>query len=83
MDEKITRTKLSPLDWFSLITGVLGLLADTIAIWAFAASLGLLMFPTGGNKPEDATDGTLLLTAILGFYCLTLIVWFLIRFERA
>jgi len=74
-------TKLSPLDKFSLATGILGLGADTLAIGSFVYSLGLFAIPQ--ENQVNAPQGNLLLTAIIGFYSLTLIVWFLFRFERS
>jgi hypothetical protein len=77
------KEKLSRLDKFSLITGVIGLVADTIAIGSFAYSLGLLGLPILGEMSHESKDGNLLLTALVGFYSLTLIVWFLLRLERS
>ncbi|MFZ5858865.1 MAG: hypothetical protein ACOYZ6_18715 [Chloroflexota bacterium] len=77
------KEKLSRLDKFSLITGVIGLVADTIAIGSFAYSLGLLGLPILGEMTRESKDGNLLLTALIGFYSLTLIVWFLLRLERS
>jgi hypothetical protein len=74
--------KLSRLDKFSLITGIIGLAADTLAIGSFAASLGLLSLPSQSST-VSSTAGNLLITAVVGFYSLTLIVWFLIRLERS
>jgi uncharacterized membrane protein len=73
--------KFSALDKFSLVTGIIGLVADTLAIGSFVYSLGLFALPKGTQT--TAPQGNLLLTAIVGFYSLTLIVWFLFRFERS
>jgi len=73
--------KLSPLDRFSLATGIIGLVADTLAIGSFVYSLGLFALPH--ENQAVAPQGNLLLTAIVGFYSLALIVWFLFRFERS
>ena len=73
--------KLTALDKFSLATGIIGLVADTLAIGAFVYSLGLFAIPK--ENQVNAPQGNLLLTAIVGFYSLTLIVWFLFRFERS
>ncbi len=76
-----SNNKLTALDKFSLVTGIIGLVADTLAIGSFIYSLGLFAIPKENqvNHPQ----GNLLLTAIVGFYSLTLIVWFLLRFERS
>ncbi len=71
--------KVTGLDKFSLFTGVIGLVGDTIGILAFAGGLIIPSLP----KPEVLPEGGLLITALMGFYFLTLIIWFLIRFERA
>jgi len=71
--------KLSGLDKFSLLCGSIGLIVDTIAIIGFSGGLVLPYLPV----PNKTPNGGLLLTAFLGFYSLTLIIWFLIRFERA
>ena len=72
---------MSKLDKFSLFTGIVGLFADTIAIGSFAASIGLFVIPNSAVK--GSTNGTLLVTGIIGFYSLALIIWFLVRLERA
>lgn len=72
---------MSRLDKFQLITGIVGLVADTIAIGSFASSLGLIGLPQ--SSPDPSSNGGLLLTAIIGFYSLALIIWFLIRLERS
>jgi len=81
-DEKLAKTlgleKVTGLDKFSLYTGVIGLVGDTIGIGTFAVGLMIPNLP----KPQHPPDGGLLITALLGFYFLTLIIWFLIRFER-
>lgn len=75
---------MSRLDKFQLFAGILGLCADTIAITLFAESLGILGFPWSKVQlTEKAIEGNALLTVLIGFYSLTLIIWFLIRFERS
>ena len=76
-----SKNKLTVLDKFSLTTGSIGLVADTLAIGSFIYSLGLFAIPK--ENQVSAPQGNLLLTAIVGFYSLTLIVWFLFRFERS
>lgn len=78
---KESKNKLTALDKFSLTTGIIGLVADTLAIGSFIYSLGLFAIPK--ENQVSAPQGNLLLTAIVGFYSLTLIVWFLFRFERS
>ena len=72
---------MSRLDKFSLFTGIIGLISDTIAIGTFAVSVGLFIpnFKIISGPPE----GGLLLTAILGLYSLAMIVWYLLRLARA
>ncbi len=70
--------KITGLDKFSLFTGTVGLIGDTIGILAFAGGLIIPSQP----KPVIPPEGGLLVTALLAFYFLTLLIWFLIRFER-
>jgi len=71
--------KITGLDRFSLLSGVIGLIVDIGAIIGLAGGLVIPNLPV----PEKIPAGGMLITAFLGFYSLTLIVWFLIRFERA
>ncbi|RMH33061.1 MAG: hypothetical protein D6694_15770 [Gammaproteobacteria bacterium] len=72
---------MSRLDKFQLYAGIVGLVADTIGIGTFLASLGLVKIPFISDF-QDAPQGSFIIAALVGFYSLTLIVWFLIRFER-
>jgi hypothetical protein len=71
--------KITGLDKFSLFGGGIGLIADTIGIAIFAHGLFVPSLP----KPNIPPEGGLLITALLEFYFLSLIIWFMIRFERA
>jgi hypothetical protein len=71
--------KINGLDKFSLFGGSIGLLVDTSAIIGLARGLIIPNIP----KPVSPPEGGLLITALLGFYFLGLLIWFLIRFERA
>ncbi len=68
---------------FDLFTGVIGLVADTIAILG-AIGAGFIM-PTFSNMRivSAALDTLVLFTALLGLYSLTMIVWFLFRWRRS
>jgi len=71
--------KITGLDKFSLFGGTIGLIVDITAIIGLAKGLIFPNLPI----PKEIPTGGLLLTAFLGFYSLTLIIWFLIRFERS
>lgn len=85
-DEKLAKRlgvkKITGLDKFSLFTGVIGLLADTIAIGTFVHSIGSFFPGVTVAESSRPPEGGLLLTALIGLYSLTLLIWFLIRFER-
>lgn len=70
--------KITGLDKFSLFGGIIGLAADTIGIATSARGLFIPTLP----KPDTPPEAALLITAVLGLYFLTLLIWFLIRFER-
>jgi hypothetical protein len=67
---------------FGLFTGVIGLVADTIAILG-AIGAGFIM-PSFSNMRivSAALDTLILFTLLLGLYSLTMIVWFLFRWRR-
>ncbi len=68
---------LSGLDKFAIVTGVIGLFADTIAIVGFATGAGLIIPNVQGFSTTP--DGILLITGLGGLYSLTMIVWFMLR----
>lgn len=70
-------------DNFQLFTGVTGLIADTIAILGFIGAGVVLPSVSGIGIAKAALDALILLTAILGLYSLTMIVWFLFRRRRS
>jgi hypothetical protein len=69
--------------YWSLILGSIGLAADMITILG-TISVGRIM-PAVSNVVlvTPALETILLLTALVGFYSLTLIVWFLFRWRRS
>lgn len=68
---------LSKLDNFFLISGVLGLFADTVALIEIFRRGGLTI--SGNPSVNEISEFSLILTAFFGIYSLTLLIWFLIR----
>lgn len=75
--------KVTGLDKFSLFGGGLGLIADTIGIFIFARDLFLPNQFDAVQANWSPSEGGLFMTALLGLYFMTLLMWFLIRLERS
>jgi hypothetical protein len=68
---------MNKLDKFTILTGSTGLVADTITIVGFATGAGLVVPNVKGF--DSTPGGVFLFTGLIGFYSLTMIVWFLFR----
>jgi hypothetical protein len=68
---------------FDLYTGVIGLIADTITILGVIGAELILPSISYTRIVGAALDSLILLTAFVGLYSLTMIVWFLFRRQRA
>lgn len=68
---------MNKLDKFTILTGSIGLVGDTITIIGFGVGAGRIV---PSVKGFDTVPGeTLLLTGLIGFYSLTMVIWFLFR----
>jgi len=68
---------------FALYTGVIGLVADTITILGAIGAELILPSVSNVRIVGAALDSLILITALVGLYSLTMIVWFLFRRKRA
>jgi hypothetical protein len=68
---------MNKLDKFTILTGSIGLVGDTITILGFAAGAGLVIPNVKGF--QETPGGVFLFTGLIGLYSLTMIVWFLLR----
>jgi hypothetical protein len=68
---------MNNLDKFTILTGSIGLIGDTIAIVGFATAAGLVIPNVKGF--DQTPGGVFLFTGLVGFYSLTMVVWFLFR----
>lgn len=68
---------------FALFAGVIGLTADTITILGTIGVGRILPSVSNTRIASTALDSVLLITALVGLYSLTMIVWFLFRWKRA
>mgnify|MGYP000462791488 CR=1 FL=1 len=67
---------MTKLDRFTLLTGSVGLIGDTITILTFVGA-GLI-FPNLTGF-ENTPSGVLLFTGLVGLYSLTMLIWFMLR----
>jgi len=68
---------------FALYTGVIGLVADTITILGVIGAELILPSVSNVRIVGAALDSLIVLTAFVGLYSLTMIIWFLFRRKRA
>lgn len=68
---------------YPLYTGVIGLVADTITILGAIGVAQILPHVSSTTITSPTFESLLLITALVGLYSLTMIVWFLFRWKRA
>ena len=68
---------MNKLDKFTVLTGSIGLVGDTITIVGFATGAGLVIPNVKGF--DQTPGGVFLFTGLIGIYSLTMVIWFLLR----
>ena len=67
---------------FALLAGIIGLVADMITILGTIGVSQILPSTSNMRIVSGALDSLILITALVGLYSVTMIVWFLFRWQR-